>query len=107
MRILHQEYVEDFDYDRLDGSHVAGLELAIKSSQVLVRANDFKLEVVNLLAAAKESAARTVPGLELAIEWSEHSSRIAILRDELGIILKIAKGRPLPVSSAQDESSRV
>lgn len=109
MRMLHQEFVECFDYDQLDFRHVDGLELAIKTSLAFVRINDFKPEVATLLMAAKDagsSGESLVPGLELTIEWFEHSSRIAILRDELDIILKIAKGRPEPVSSTSDEPLR-
>ena len=109
MRILHQEYVESFDFDQLDIRHAPGLERAVAISHDFARANEFKLEMHNLLAAAQESGGASLaslPGLELAIEWSLHSSRIAILRDELELILKIAKGRPVPVSSPADDISR-
>lgn len=109
MRILHQEFVEGFNFDLLDGRHVPGLERAIASSQHFARIHDFKVEIFSLLAAAKENGdagSGLVPGFALVIEWFEHSNRISILRDELGIILKIAKGRPVPVSSAQDKNSR-
>ena len=109
MRILHQEFVEGFNFDLLDGHHVPGLEIAIASSQHFARINDFKLEISRLLAAAKEkgdAGSALLPGFELVIDWFEHSSRISILRDELEIILKIAKGRIVPVSSPADDISR-
>lgn len=67
MKILHEEFVEKFDYNSLNESHV--------------------------------------PGLELVIAWAEHVSRINDLKNELGVLLKIAKGNPVPVSSKADEPS--
>lgn len=40
-----------------------------------------------------------VPGLELVIAWSENVVRINDLKLQLGVLLKIAKGKPEPVSS--------
>lgn len=67
MKILHEEFVEKFDYNGLNHSHV--------------------------------------PGLELVIAWAENVSRINDLKNELGVLLKIAKGNPVPVSSTPDEPS--
>jgi hypothetical protein len=109
MRILHEQFVENFDYYQLNTSHVAGLEWVIERSRAFFRINDFRPELVASLVAAEGVGASAgemneahVPGLKLAIAWTENMNRLAELSPQLQSLLKIAKGSPAPVSSAAE-----
>lgn len=106
MRMLHIEYVENFDYDKLCHRHAPGLDLVLLTAERYTKINDLRPVLLELLKTAKETAdgpvdARHVPGLELVIEWSEHCNRLWHLTGALNSLLKIAKDQPETVSSGQ------
>jgi hypothetical protein len=49
----HQEFVDNFDFDQLNASHVPGLQMAMAWAENIARINDFRLQLDVLLKLAK------------------------------------------------------